>query len=109
MRYFKCDKYIKLNVPRHTRAGIAQSVLRRAAGWMTGVRFPTGVRDFSLVRSVLTDTGVHQTFNPMGTGGSLPRVKLPGREADHSPPSSTEVKNGRAIPPLPSKSSYCAA
>jgi hypothetical protein len=26
-------------------------------------------------------------------------VKRPGREADNSPPSSAEVKNGRAIPP----------
>jgi hypothetical protein len=28
-------------------------------------------------------------------------VKRPGRQADHSPPSSAEVKNGGAIPPLP--------
>jgi hypothetical protein len=28
-------------------------------------------------------------------------VELPGREADHSPPSSAEVKNGGDIPPLP--------
>jgi hypothetical protein len=28
-------------------------------------------------------------------------VKRPGREDDHSPPSSAEVKNGGAIPPLP--------
>jgi hypothetical protein len=28
-------------------------------------------------------------------------VKRQGREADHSPPSSAEVKNGGAIPPLP--------
>jgi hypothetical protein len=27
-------------------------------------------------------------------------VKRPGREADHSPPSSAQVKNGGAIPPL---------
>jgi hypothetical protein len=27
-------------------------------------------------------------------------IKRPGREADHSPPSSAEVKNGGAIPPL---------
>jgi hypothetical protein len=29
----------------------------------------------------------------MGTTGSFPGIKLPGREADHSPPSSAEVKN----------------
>jgi hypothetical protein len=28
-------------------------------------------------------------------------VKRPGSEADHSPPSSAEVKNGGAMPPLP--------
>jgi hypothetical protein len=32
-----------------------------------------------------------------------PGVKRPGREADHLPPSSAEVKNGGAIPPLPNK------
>jgi hypothetical protein len=30
-----------------------------------------------------------------------PQVKRQGREADHSPPSSAEVKNGGATPPLP--------
>jgi hypothetical protein len=29
------------------------------------------------------------------------RVKRPGRESDHLSPSSAEVKNGEAIPPLP--------
>jgi hypothetical protein len=29
-----------------------------------------------------------------------PGVKRPGREADHSPPSSAKVKNAGAIPPL---------
>jgi hypothetical protein len=33
------------------------------------------------------------------------RVKRPGREADHSLPSSAEVGNGGAIPPLPNMSS----
>jgi hypothetical protein len=30
-----------------------------------------------------------------------PGIKRQVREADHTPPSSTEVKNGGAIPPLP--------
>jgi len=29
----------------------------------------------------------------MGTGGSFSEVKRPGRESDHSPTSSAEVKN----------------
>jgi hypothetical protein len=36
----------------------------------------------------------------MGTGAIFPGLKPPGREADHSP-SSAEVKNSGAIPPLP--------
>jgi hypothetical protein len=34
-----------------------------------------------------------------------PGLKGPGREADHSPPSSADVKNGGVIPPLPHMSS----
>jgi hypothetical protein len=30
-----------------------------------------------------------------------PGVERPGREADHSPPSSAEVNNGGVTPPLP--------
>jgi hypothetical protein len=41
----------------------------------------------------------------MDTGGSFPGVKRQGREADNSPPSSGELKNGGAIPPLPRMSS----
>jgi hypothetical protein len=32
-------------------------------------------------------------WNVMGTGGSLPGGKAAGREADHSPPTSAEVKD----------------
>jgi hypothetical protein len=35
---------------------------------------------------------------PMDTGASSPGVKRPGRETDHTPPSSAEMKNGGAIP-----------
>jgi hypothetical protein len=38
----------------------------------------------------------------MGAGGLSPGLKRPGREADHSPPSSAEVKNGEDILVLPS-------
>jgi hypothetical protein len=36
---------------------------------------------------------IHPASYPMGTSDSFPGVKLPGHEADHSPPSSAEVKN----------------
>jgi hypothetical protein len=39
---------------------------------------------------------VHSVSYPIGTG-----LKRPERVADHSLPSSAEVKNGGATPPLP--------
>jgi hypothetical protein len=37
----------------------------------------------------------------MGNGATFPGVKRAGCEADHSSPSSAEVKNAAAMPPLP--------
>jgi hypothetical protein len=48
-------------------------------GWMIGVRFPTRAGNFSLRHRLQTDSGAHT-------------VKRPEREADHSLPSSAEVK-----------------
>jgi hypothetical protein len=42
-------------------------------------------------------------------GALSPGVKQLGHEGDHLPPSSAEVKNGGAIPPLPSMSSWYGA
>jgi hypothetical protein len=39
----------------------------------------------------------------------VPRIKRPGRDANHSPPSSAEDKNCGAIPPLPDIFSWHAA
>jgi hypothetical protein len=36
-------------------------------------------------------------------------VKRPGREAEHSPPSSAAVENSRSIPPFPHTSSWRGA
>jgi hypothetical protein len=73
--------------------GIAQSVLRLATGWMMGVGVSAGAGNFSLHHRVQTGIGTHPASYPMGTGGSCPRgEKRAGHEADHSPPSSVEVK-----------------
>jgi hypothetical protein len=57
------------------------------------VRSQTGA-DFFSSPCVQTGSGAHPASYPMGTGGSFPGGKgRPGREADHSPPSSAEVKN----------------
>jgi hypothetical protein len=45
----------------------------------------------------------------MSTGGSFPGVKRPGRVPDQSPPSSAEVKNDGAKPPLPHVFSWHSA
>jgi hypothetical protein len=58
------------------------------------VRFPAGVGNFSLHhRCVQNGSGAQPASYLMGTRGSFPGVKRPEREADHSPPSSAEVKN----------------
>jgi hypothetical protein len=49
-------------------------------------------QELSLLQIVETDYEVHPTSYPMGTGGSFPGGKRPGREVDHSPPTSAEVK-----------------
>jgi hypothetical protein len=56
-------------------------------GWSSS---PGRVKNFLHV--VQTGSGVHPASYPMGTGGSFSGVKRQGREADHSPPTSAEVK-----------------
>jgi hypothetical protein len=57
------------------------------------VRSPTGAEDFSSSLCVQTGSGAHPASYPVGTGGPFLGGKArPGRDADHSPPSSAEVK-----------------
>jgi hypothetical protein len=56
------------------------------------VRFPAVAGIFSLYHRVQNGSGAHRASYPTGKRGSFPRVRRPEREADHSPPSSTEVK-----------------
>jgi hypothetical protein len=59
-----------------------------------GVRYPAGAKDFSSILCVQTGSGAHPASSAMGTGGIFPGDKArPGRDADHSPPSSDEVVN----------------
>jgi len=50
------------------------------------------INNFSPSHRVLNGSGAHSASYPMGTGDSFSGVKRPGREADHSPPSSAKVK-----------------
>jgi hypothetical protein len=57
------------------------------------IRFLIGAEDFSFSSCVQTGSGAHPASYPMGTGGPFPGGKAgPGSDADHSPPSSAEVK-----------------
>jgi hypothetical protein len=59
-----------------------------------GVRSPAGAKDFSSSLFVQTGSGGHPASCPMGTGGHFPGGKArPGRDADHSPPFSSEAVN----------------
>jgi hypothetical protein len=71
-----------------------------ATGWTALVRFPA-VQDFSLLHSAQTGSGAQWLPGAISQG-----VNRQGHEADHSPPSSAEVKKGGAIPPLPHMSSW---
>jgi hypothetical protein len=67
------------------------------------VRFPAGAGNFSLHHSVQNGSGAHPASYPMGTSALSLGVKRAGREADHSPPSSAEVKNAwsyTSTPPI---------
>jgi hypothetical protein len=62
------------------------------------------------------ESGLGQEIFPYSTASTqwvlqapFPGVKRLGREADHSPPSNAEVKNGGAIPPLSHTSSQHSA
>jgi hypothetical protein len=70
---------------------------------------PGRARDFSLLHNIQTGSGAHPASYTIGTGGSFPGGMRPGRETDHSPSSSAEVRNGGAIPPLPHTSSLRVA
>jgi hypothetical protein len=59
-----------------------------------GVRSPAGGKDFSSNLFVQTSSGAHPASCTMGTVGPFPGGKArPGRDADHSPPSSAELVN----------------
>jgi hypothetical protein len=63
--------------------------------WTTGQsRFDPRQEAFFSSLCVQTGSGAHPASCTMGTGGPFPGAKeRPGRDTDHSPPSSAEVEN----------------
>jgi hypothetical protein len=83
-------------------SSVAQSVQCLTADCTAGSRSPTEAEDFYSNLCVQAGSGAHPASCTVGTGGSFPgRKARPGRDADHSPPSSAEVKERvGAIPPV---------
>jgi hypothetical protein len=74
--------------------GLPWSPFCFTTGWTTGVRSPAETKDFSSGLYVQTSSEAHPASCAMGTGDPFSGSKArPGRDADHSPPSSAEVKN----------------
>jgi hypothetical protein len=64
-------------------------------GWTAVVRFPAGAREFLLYSTALSPTlGPTQPPIQWAPGALSQGVERPRREADHSPQSSTDGKNG---------------
>ena len=68
-----------------------------AQTWLRGERsrtgFPAETKDLYLFRNVPTGSGAHPASNSIGICFYTQGAKRPWREADHSTPSSPEVKN----------------
>jgi hypothetical protein len=86
------------------RAMRAQSVWRWATGWIIGVlgfdsQWELGILLFTTV----SRTGLGPTQHPIQwvPGALSLGVKLLGRKADHSPPSSSKVKNAWSYTSIP--------
>jgi hypothetical protein len=66
------------------------------------VRFPMGAENFLFTTASRTTLGPTQPPTQWVPGTLSLGVKRPGREADHSPPTSSEVKNAWSYTSTPS-------
>jgi hypothetical protein len=100
--------YVILTLLMVKGAGIAHFV-EQWAGWVAG--FDSWQRQEIFIFSTASRLTfwTHPFTYPMGTGDTVPRVKWPECEVDHSSPSNFETKNGGAIHPIPHASSWCGA
>jgi hypothetical protein len=80
----------------------------KRAGWR-GFNSREGQEIFLHSTASRPGSGAHSASYPIRSGVFPLGANRPGRAADHSPPSSAEVKNGGAIPPLPHMTSWRGA
>jgi hypothetical protein len=91
---------------------IAQSVQRWVTAWKIGVLGFDSRRGMGIfLFTTVSKTALGPTQPPIQWVPAVLSlgVKRPGREADHSPPSSAEARMRGAIPPLPNTSSWRGA
>jgi hypothetical protein len=69
-------------------------------GLAAGIQFPAGTKKIIFSTASRPTLGLNQPPRALSPG-----IKRAGYEADHSSPSTVEVKNDGAIPPLPHMSS----
>jgi hypothetical protein len=68
------------------------------------VQIPSQPKKFSFFQNVYINSEAYPITHSMGTGVFLRRIKRSGREVDHLPPTSAEVKNEwsyTSSPPIP--------
>jgi hypothetical protein len=97
------DNLIKLKIKRvHTL-----QLSRSTSYGLDGQSSISGKCNLFLLHSVRPPLRLTQPPMQLVPGALYPVENRPGREADHSPPTDAEVKNGEAISPLPHESSWC--
>jgi hypothetical protein len=81
-------------MPHYISCSVDKESLRKGRNKyrQAGVKFLAGAGKFSLLHRVQTGSGSHPASYAMGTRGPFPGGKAAGREADHSPSPSAEVK-----------------
>jgi hypothetical protein len=95
------QRYVLIRKSRDSSVGIA--LRYELDDRCSRVRFPAGAGSFSPHYRVQNGSVAHPASYTMVPGALSLVVKRSGREADHSPPSSAEVKNARSYtstPPL---------
>jgi hypothetical protein len=66
--------HVLVDNPKWKGTGIAQLVWQLAMGWMAGVQFPAGTRDFCILQCTDCSEALPDFF-PLGTRSSFPRGK----------------------------------
>jgi hypothetical protein len=88
--------WLGISMLKHLNRASSGSIVSgyRLDDWAIEDRSPAGAKDFYCSLCVQTGSGAHSASCTVDTGDPFPEGKArPGRDADHSPPSSTEVEN----------------